>query len=319
MGHPIGDPMPRKAPLSPPERAPRAAPAPATRPDGGPTATPVLRDRHIGLPIYKMSGSGNDFVMLDARLSQPGEWTPADIRAVCARGTGVGADGLVFVGPGSQARAARMVYFNADGSRAPMCGNAALCTTRLAARLGIAPAEGMRLETDAGVYEGRCAGAGAEAELHLAPVSTPADVPGLVPAPGEQRIALGVVGVPHLVVLVDDVATIDVPARGRALRFDPALAPGGANINFVSRGTSPSEWALRTYERGVEAETLACGTGAVAAACALSDWGLASLPLTVWSRSGRPLGIRARQAAPGHYDDVWLAGEAHLVFRGVLA
>ncbi|HXV91128.1 MAG TPA: diaminopimelate epimerase [Gemmatimonadales bacterium] len=313
--------MPRKAPPSPPERAPRApaAPAATTHPHVAPAAPPVLRDRHVGLPIYKMSGSGNDFVMLDARLSQPGEWTPADIRAVCARGTGIGADGLVFVGPGSQDRAARMVYFNADGSRAPMCGNAALCTTRLAARLGIAPAEGMRLETDAGVYESRCAGAGAEAELHLAPVTTPADVPGIVPAPGERRIALGVVGVPHLVVLVDDVATVDVTARGRELRFDPALAPGGANINFVSPGTSSSEWWLRTYERGVEAETLACGTGAVAAACALSDWGLASLPLTVWSRSGRPLGVRARQAAPGHYDDVWLAGEAHLVFRGVLA
>jgi diaminopimelate epimerase len=319
MGHPIGDPMPKKAPPSPPERASRAAPVPTPRPHAAPAATTVLRDRHVGLPIYKMSGSGNDFVMLDARLSQPGEWTPADIRAVCARGTGIGADGLVFVGPGSQDRAARMVYFNADGSRAPMCGNAALCTTRLAARLGIAPAEGMRLETDAGVYESRCAGAGAEAELHLAPVTTPADVPGIVPAPGERRIALGVVGVPHLVVLVDDVATVDVTARGRELRFDPALAPGGANINFVSPGTSSSEWWLRTYERGVEAETLACGTGAVAAACALSDWGLASLPLTVWSRSGRPLGVRARQAAPGHYDDVWLAGEAHLVFRGVLA
>jgi diaminopimelate epimerase len=279
----------------------------------------ALRDRHVGLPIYKMSGSGNDFLMLDARLSQPGEWTPAEIRAVCARGTGVGADGLVFVGPGSEARAARMVYFNADGSRAPMCGNAALCTTRLAARLGIAPADGMRLETDAAVYESRCTGSGADAELHLAPVTTPAEVPGLVPASGEQRIALGVVGVPHLVVLVDDVASVDVAARGRALRFDPALSPGGANINFVSRSSGASEWALRTYERGVEAETLACGTGAVAAACALTDWGLGDLPMTVISRSGQPLGIRARRAGPGRYDDVWLAGEARLVFRGVLA
>ena len=322
MGHAIGDPMPRKASVSPPERAahtaPASAPAAAARPQAVPGGTPVPRDRHVGLPIYKMSGSGNDFVMLDARLSQPGEWTPADIRAVCARGTGVGADGLVFVGPGSEARAARMVYFNGDGSRAPMCGNAALCTTRLAARLGIAPAEGMRLETDAGVYESRCAGAEADAELHLAPVTTPVDVPGLAPAKGEHRLVYGVVGVPHVVVLVDDVAAVDVAGRGRELRFDPALAPGGANINFVSAGAGSNEWALRTYERGVEAETLACGTGAVAAACALSDWGLATLPLTVWSRSGRPIRVRARRAAPGQYDDVWLAGEAHLVFRGVL-
>jgi diaminopimelate epimerase len=293
----------------------QAAPAPQV----AATATPVLRDRHVGLPIYKMSGSGNDFVMLDARLSQPGEWSPADIRAVCARGTGVGADGLVFVGPGSQASAARMVYFNSDGSRAPMCGNAALCSTLLAARLGIAPAEGMRLETDAGVYESRCAETGGQAELHLAPVTTPATVPGLVPGPGEQRIVLGVVGVPHVVVLVDDVDAVDVVARGRELRFDAALAPGGANINFVSPGRAPTEWFLRTYERGVEAETLACGTGAVAAACALTDSGLATMPLTVWSRSGRPIGVRARRAGQGQFEDVWLAGEARLVFRGVLA
>lgn len=314
--------MARKAPSTPTERAPRAAPAPAptaTSPQAAPAAAPALRERHVGLPIYKMSGSGNDFVMLDARLSQPGEWSPADIRAVCARGTGVGADGLVFVGPGSQARAARMVYFNADGSRAPMCGNAALCSTHLAARLGIAPPEGMRLETDAGVYESRCPETGAAAELHLAPVTTPADVPSLARAPGEERIVLGVVGVPHLVVLVDDVNSVDVATRGRDLRFDVALAPGGANINFVSRGSGPSEWFLRTYERGVEAETLACGTGAVAAACALTDWGLASLPLTVWSRSGLPIGVRARRAGQGQFEDVWLSGEARLVFRGVLA
>jgi diaminopimelate epimerase len=266
-----------------------------------------------------MSGSGNDFVMIDARLSVPGEWTAGDVQAVCARGTGVGADGLVFVGPGSQPPAARMVYFNADGSRAPMCGNAALCSTRLAARLGIAPAEGMRLETDAGVYESRCGGAGTEAELHLAPVNTPADVPAIRPERGERRIALGIVGVPHLVVLVDDVEAVDVVARGRALRFDPALAPGGANINFVSASVGAAEWALRTYERGVEDETLACGTGAVAVACALTDWGLATLPLTVRSRSGRPIGVRARATGQGVFDDVWLAGEARLVFRGVLA
>lgn len=315
--------MPRKAPSARPvERTPRLAAAPVEAPTAAaaqPQAAPALRDRHVGLAMYKMSGSGNDFVMLDARLSPPGEWNPADIRAVCGRGTGVGADGLVFVGPGSQAGAARMVYFNADGSRAPMCGNAALCSTRLAARLGIAPAEGMRLETDAGVYESRCGSTGTEAELHLAPVTTPADVPGIERASGEQRIALGTVGVPHLVVLVDDVGAVDVVARGRALRFDPALAPGGANINFVSRGSGPAEWLLRTYERGVEAETLACGTGAVAAACALADWGMASLPLTVWSRSGRLIRVRARRTGQGVFDDVWLSGEARLVFRGVLA
>src|SRR5438876_8788555 len=100
----------------------------------------LVRPHLVGTTIYKMTGSGNDFVMVDARHTPPADWSAQDIRAVCARGTGVGADGLVFVGPGSGADAVRMIYFNSDGSRAAMCGNAALCTTRLAARLGLARA-----------------------------------------------------------------------------------------------------------------------------------------------------------------------------------
>jgi diaminopimelate epimerase len=109
-----------------------------------------------GLAIYKMTGSGNDFVFVDARDSSPEDWSAEEIQAVCARGTGVGADGIVFVGPGSAAGTTRMTYYNSDGSHAAMCGNAALCSTRLAAHLGIAPPERMSLETDAGVYESRC-------------------------------------------------------------------------------------------------------------------------------------------------------------------
>jgi diaminopimelate epimerase len=266
-----------------------------------------------------MTGSGNDFVMLDARHATPDGWAPEDIRAVCARGTGIGADGLVFVGPGTQPRSVRMVYFNADGSRAAMCGNAALCSTRLAARLGLAAPQGMALETDAGTYDSRCAIEEERAELHLAPVQAPVPVPGLATAPEEQRIVLGTVGVPHLIVLVADVCRIDVVARGRALRSDPALGPAGANVNFLSaRKDATGGWHMRTYERGVEAERWGCGTGAVAAACALADWGLAKLPVTVWTRSGRPLEIRAQPGPRGSYDDVWLAGEARLVMRGVI-
>ncbi len=265
-----------------------------------------------------MTGSGNDFVMIDARHSAPDDWTPEDIRAVCARGTGVGADGLVFVGPGTQAESIRMIYFNADGSRAAMCGNAALCSTRLAARLGLASPQSMTLETDAGTYESRCAPPGERAELHLAPVTSPAPVPGLTLAAGEQRVALGCVGVPHLVVHVEDVADVNVELRGRALRGDPHAGPAGANVNFVSANGASSEWRMRTYERGVEAETLACGTGAVAAACALADWGLGQLPVTIRTSSGRCLEIRARKGPKGLYEDVWLGGEARLVIRGVI-
>lgn len=281
----------------------------------------LVRPHLIGLPVYKMTGSGNDFVMLDARVSPPSDWTPQDMQAICARGTGIGADGVVFVGPGSKAGAARMIYYNADGSHAAMCGNAALCSTTLAAHLGIAAASGMELETDAGTYRSRAAAAG-RAELHLAPVDPPAAVPGLNLIPGERQAALARVGVPHLVVVVDDVDAVALIDRGHALRFDPALAPEGANINFISSHGPARDgrhiWRMRTYERGVEGETLACGTGAVAAACAIEEWGLGRLPVDIQSRSGRLLTIRATKGSNGRYEDVWLVGEGRMVFRGVI-
>jgi diaminopimelate epimerase len=265
-----------------------------------------------------MTGSGNDFVMLDGRHTSPAEWSAEDIQAVCARGTGVGADGIVFVSPSPARDTVRMSYFNADGSPAAMCGNAALCSTWLAARLGLANPQAMRLETDAGTYESRCGAAADRAELHLAPARAPAAVAGLAMLAGEERAALATVGVPHLVVLVEDVDRVDVAGRGRALRFDAALGPAGANVNFISRGANAAEWRMRTYERGVEAETLACGTGAVAAACALLEWGLGGSELVFVTRSGCQLETRGRRAAGGMYDDLWLAGEARLVLRGVL-
>lgn len=282
----------------------------AAAPDHG-----LVRPHLIGLPIYKMTGSGNDFVMLDARVSPPSDWTPQDMQVVCARGTGIGADGVVFVGPGSKAGSAKMVYYNADGSHAAMCGNAALCSTTLADHLSIAPGSGMELETDAGTYCSRTGSAG-RAELHLAPVDPPKSVAKLQLIDGERQAALARVGVPHLVVVVDDVDAVALMDRGRALRFDAALAPDGANISFIS--ADGPVWRMRTYERGVEGETLACGTGAVAAACAIEQWGLGSLPVDIQSRSGRLLTIRAAKAANGRYDDVWLVGEGRMVFRGVI-
>ena len=281
-----------------------------------PAAHGLVRPHLVGLPIYKMTGSGNDFVMVDARVSAPADWTAEDMQAVCARGTGIGADGVVFVGPGSKPGAARMIYYNSDGSHANMCGNAALCSTTLAVHLGVGPAAGMDLETDAGTYRSRTAEPG-RAELNLAAVDPPAAVSGLELAPGEAQAVLTRVGVPHLIVVVDDVDNVALMERGRALRFDPALAPEGANINFISVDKN-SVWRMRTYERGVEGETLACGTGAVGAGCAIQEWGLGRLPITIQSRSGRTLGVRATRAQNGRYDDVWLAGEGRMVFRGVI-
>ena len=281
-----------------------------------PQAHGLVRPHLIGLPVYKMTGSGNDFVMLDARVSTPADWTPEDMQAVCARGTGIGADGIVFVAPGSQPGAVRMTYYNADGSHAAMCGNAALCSTTLAAHLGVGTPDGVDLETDAGTYRSRAIEAG-RAELHLAPIDAPAAVPGLNLVANERQAALSRVGVPHLIVLVDNVDNVALQERGRALRFDSGLAPEGANVNFISQHEAGA-WRMRTYERGIEGETLACGTGAVGAGCAIQEWGLGQLPINIQSRSGRMLGVRATKAQSGRYDDVWLAGEGRMVFRGVI-
>ncbi|MGH7520350.1 MAG: diaminopimelate epimerase [Gemmatimonadales bacterium] len=285
-----------------------------------PPAHGLVSPHLIGLPVYKMTGSGNDFVMLDARVCTPAEWSAEDMQALCARGTGIGADGVVFVGPGSHAGAARMIYYNADGSHAAMCGNAALCSTVLAVHLAVGAADGMDLETDAGTYRSRTSEPG-RAELNLAPVEPPVAVSGLGLAAGERQAVLGRVGVPHLVVVVDDVDRLELMDRGRALRFDRALAPEGANINYISSDGPVQDgtpvWRMRTYERGVEGETLACGTGAVAAGCAIQEWGLGRLPIHMQSRSGRMLTVRATKAG-GRYEDVWLVGEGRMVFRGVI-
>jgi diaminopimelate epimerase len=269
--------------------------------------------------FYKMTGSGNDFVMLDGRTTTPDDWPSERIRQVCDRRFGVGADGLVILTPEADAQV-RMDFWNCDGSRASMCGNAALCSTRLAARLALAPAVRMSLITAAGTFPTRCLPGDTNlAELHLPDFILPRPPDGLQPAPGESAGWLATVGVPHLVVEVAQLDRDDLMDRGRELRFHPALGPEGANANFVGPVGDPSKagWGLRTYERGVEGETLACGTGAVAAAVTLAASGRSTLPLALVCRSGRILHITAT-LSEGKARDVRLVGEGVLVFTGVL-
>jgi len=271
-----------------------------------------------GLQFYKMTGSGNDFVFLDGRRAPPAAWSVDSIRRLCDRRSGIGGDGLVVLTPEGDG-GARMVYFNADGSRAGMCGNAALCSTRLAARLGIAPAEGMELHTDTGVLKTRCVGPGWSAELLLPDFPLPQEQT-LRLEPGELWMVLCSVGVPHVVVLVEDVAAVGVERRGRALRHHPAFSPGGANVNFIGRVNDPAGaagWRLRTYERGVEAETLACGTGTVGAAAALAARGLTELPVRIASWGGNVFSVAGR-IDETLVREPWLCGEGRLVFEGVV-
>jgi diaminopimelate epimerase len=264
-----------------------------------------------GRPFYKMSGSGNDFVVVDTRREPPRELEHRErVAAICARGTGVGADGVVFLGASADADV-RMTYLNADGSRA-MCGNASLCTARLAVELGAARPEALTLETDAGIVRGRMRGGKPELDLQPATALT-VDLRIDLQA-GERRAAFADTGVPHVVILCDDVETVDVVGRGRPLRYDPRFA-AGTNVNFVSRQNGT--WRMRTYERGVEAETLACGTGAVATAIALAEWGESGERTSLLTRSGLPLEVGLKRPA-GAWEPS-LSGEARVVFEGRLS
>ena len=270
----------------------------------------------MSTPFYKMTGSGNDFVMLDGRITTAREWPAARIQAICDRRRGVGGDGLVVLGPSSR-DTVRMTYWNSDGSEGALCGNAALCGGRLAVALELVPSGEFSLLTDAGTVRVRASAAGEEAEINVPDFETPQEVPGLELAPGERWMVFLTVGVPHLVIRVEDVHRIDVQGRGRHLRFHDALGSPGANVSFVSPAAGAGQpWLIRTYERGVEGETLACGTGTVAAAVALAWSQEAGLPVRFRTKGGPELAVRG-QLRDSKATGVWLTGQGRLVFRGV--
>jgi diaminopimelate epimerase len=264
-----------------------------------------------GQRFYKMTGSGNDFVVFDASHGSTRDFeNEAMIRSLSARGTGVGADGVVFVEKAGDGDV-RMRYYNSDGSEAALCGNASLCSTRLAVELGLAQAGGFVLHTAAGALKARIRDGLPEVDLEPVREVKP-DASDLGQRPGEARLGYACAGVPHVVIEISDIESADVTGRGPELRNHPALAEG-ANVNFVSRRPDGS-FTYRTYERGVEAETLACGTGAVAAAILLASWGESGKETTLWTRSALPLTVTLRRDG-----DAWfpsLRGEGRIVFEG---
>ena len=210
-----------------------------------------------------------------------------------------------------------MSYWNSDGSHGAMCGNAALCSRRLSVDLELVPPGEFCLLTDAGLVRVISRAQADEAEINLPDCDLPQQLPDFRPGAGEQWFSLGTVGVPHLVVRVDDIEAVDVSGRGRMLRSDARVGPAGANVNFVSPPkASGGSWLIRTFERGVEGETLACGTGTVAAALALASRGEVVLPLRFQSRGGPELAVRAQLDGTGA-TNVWLVGQGRLLFRGV--
>jgi diaminopimelate epimerase len=267
------------------------------------------------IPFFKMTGSGNDFVFLDGRIERLRALeTPDAIRRLCARGTGIGADGVVWLLPPTGDAAFRMRYRNSDGSIADMCGNASLCSVSLSIRLGMAPADRpFAFESDAGLLKGRCRPDGLP-EVTLTPIRGLAPEARVSPQGDELRIGYADSGVPHLVVLVPDATKSDLMKRGRALRTDAAYAPDGANVDFVSRRGDSGPWRMRTYERGVEGETLACGTGAAASAALIQRWIPGQGDVSIETTSGRMLLVSLHEA--DGVSTPSLAGEGRIVFAG---
>ena len=268
-----------------------------------------------GAPFAKMTGSGNDFVFFDGRKVPSQLVTvPEIIAAICNRFNGIGADGLVVLEPAGPYGEVEILYFNSDGSPADLCGNATLCSTSLAVDVGLGDADGMHLTTPAGLISGRIHDGLPEIDLQpVTDVRTDIDIP---LTQGETRIGFAVAGIPHLVVLCEDADAVDVADRGPGLRHHAAVGSAGANVNWVSP-RSDGTWRYRTFERGVEGETLACGTGAVATAILLSAWGLASSPVAIRTSSGRVLDVRfTRDGGSAPRWTPSLRGEGRVVYRG---
>jgi diaminopimelate epimerase len=265
----------------------------------------------IKVPFCKMNGCGNDFIIIDNRSGMWSEFeTPAFVKAVCREKLSVGADGLIFIEKSASADF-KWQFFNSDGSRAEMCGNGARCAARFAFLNGIAGAS-MSFETLAGIIHAEVSGQVVKTQLsqpHNLQMNLEIAVDG---AP--LTVHSINTGVPHAVIFVDDLAAVPIKELGAKIRFHKHFQPAGTNVNFISIGAGGSI-GIRTYERGVEDETLACGTGSVAAALVCIAMGRAASPVPVKTRGGEMLKVYAEPARPP-FSEAYLEGGASLIYTG---
>ena len=251
--------------------------------------------------FVKMHGAGNDFVMIDNRNGT----FPCDdhrrIAAMATRRSGIGCEGVIVV-QRSEVADFKMRFFNPDGTEAELCGNGARCVAAFAKEIGAVTGPTMRFETEAGMLEAEIV------DLSLVKVA--------MPSPKDRRDDFVVAGVPHKIVPVENLARVDVEGEGRRIRLSDEFAPNGTNVDFVTY-RAPNRVNIRTYERGVEAESGACGTGSVAAAViGVADYGL-SFPVHVKTVQGYDLTV------DGEFDGetfskITLTGPVKRVYEGEL-
>lgn len=262
------------------------------------------------LRFTKMNGAGNDFVMVDNRAGDV-RLTPEQIMRICDRHRGVGADGILLLEPATNSADFRMRYYNRDGGEAEMCGNGARCFARFANK--IAGATGtFSFETPAGVIRAELKG-----DVITLQMSQPGDLRLNVPiqVDGEETSVHYInSGVPHVVVPVSRVDMVHVHGRGAAIRYHEMFSPKGANVNFIEK-CGPRRITIRTYERGVEDETLACGTGVVASALIFAATENVDGPIRVLVRGGDELEV-GFDKMDIQFKNVTLTGLAEFVFEG---
>ncbi len=258
------------------------------------------------IPFVKMCASGNDFVVIN-NMEMGIHIDSFLVKRWCDRKRGIGADGVLVLEPSSHA-SFRMKIINADGSEAEMCGNGARCIAEYACLKGIADRL-MSFETLAGMINAEVTGEQIKIQL-----TTPTNIKLNEKIDEYPSIHYINTGVPHAILLVDDVGDIDVVSLGRAIRYHPAFQPAGTNVNFVEVVDS-SCLKVRTYERGVEDETLACGTGSSASACICTLLGRVLPPVRVITKGGEVLTVYLEQDE-GNITSLFLEGKASLVFEG---
>jgi len=262
-------------------------------------------------PFWKMHGAGNDFILIDDR-QQTFPCDAADrIEKIATPKYGIGSEGVILIQPSDSADF-RMRFFNPDGNEVEMCGNGARCVARLAYEEDIAP-EKMTFDTVAGVI-----GATIIAEDRVRLDMTPPE--GLVlnqtlSVQGQDHTYHYVnSGVPHVVMEMENIQEVDLKALGPAIRYHERFAPAGTNMNIIQI-TGPDSLNVRTYERGVEAETLACGTGIVAAGLTAGSLGRVSTPVKITCAAGDIMEVNYTQGPDGP-ESPTLTGPAVHVFSG---
>jgi diaminopimelate epimerase len=267
------------------------------------------------IEFTKMSGTGNDFIIIDHRkLYLAKEAMSSFAKAVCRRKFSVGADGLIFIENSDRADFC-WHFYNGDGSEAEMCGNGARCAARFAHSKGIAPAK-MSFLTVAGIICAEIKGTGVKLAM-TPPLGLALDHEVVLDGVARKVHFLNT-GVPHAVCFVNGNHGTPVKAWGASIRFHELFQPAGANVNFVEV-LGPDALHVRTYERGVEDETMACGTGAVASAVIAGLLGLVSAPVKVTTSGGEVLTIHFAPHDDGKISAVFLEGPAHFIYEGQLS